>query len=123
MATTMKSNVDQQYDAEGMVIPVDIDAIEEDPEHALEWEESAEAAAAPAAETAPARHIEEDSIKAYMREIARYKLLHGREEIELARAAIAGDQIAKKRLINANLRLVVSIAKRYMNRGLSFQDL
>ncbi|HEY9775561.1 MAG TPA: sigma-70 family RNA polymerase sigma factor [Planktothrix sp.] len=66
---------------------------------------------------------EDDSVRAYLKEIARHKLLNGREEIELARAIRHGDQLARRRLIQANLRLVVSIAKRYKNHGLSFQDL
>jgi len=66
---------------------------------------------------------EDDSVRVYLKEIARHKLLNGREEIELARALKRGDQLARRRLIQANLRLVVSIAKRYKNHGLSFQDL
>ncbi|HEY9714124.1 MAG TPA: sigma-70 family RNA polymerase sigma factor [Chroococcales cyanobacterium] len=70
-----------------------------------------------------ARSVEEDSVRAYLKEISRHKLLNGREEIELARAVRTGDPIARRKLIQANLRLVVSIAKRYRNHGLSFQDL
>src|SRR5258708_4216586 len=66
---------------------------------------------------------EEDSTKTYLREIGRHKLLKGREEIELARSAKSGDELARNRLIRANLRLVVSIARRYVNRGLTLQDL
>lgn len=68
-------------------------------------------------------HHEADSLKAYLKEIGRHRLLKGHEEIELSRAMQGGDQIARRRLLQANLRLVVSIAKRYTNRGLSFQDL
>ncbi len=67
--------------------------------------------------------MEEDSTSIYLREIGRHKLLSGREEIELSRAMKAGDEIARRRLVQANLRLVVSVAKRYRNRGLPFQDL
>ncbi|HEY9733506.1 MAG TPA: sigma-70 family RNA polymerase sigma factor [Drouetiella sp.] len=67
--------------------------------------------------------VEEDSLKIYLREIGRHRLLNGSEEIELGRAVKDGDPEARRRLIQANLRLVVSIAKRYNNRGLSFQDL
>jgi len=66
---------------------------------------------------------DDDSVKTYLREIARHKLLSGREEIELARATRAGDLAARRRLIQSNLRLVVSIAKRYRSAGISFQDL
>jgi RNA polymerase primary sigma factor len=67
--------------------------------------------------------LEEDSTKTYLREIGRHRLLNGREEIELARAAKVGDERARGKLIQANLRLVVSIARKYINRGLTFQDL
>ncbi len=69
------------------------------------------------------REVEEDSVRIYLREIARHKLLTGREEIELARRIKAGDAIAKRKLIQSNLRLVVSIAKRYRHHGLGLQDL
>lgn len=69
------------------------------------------------------REIEEDSVKIYLREISRHKLLTGREEIELARRIRAGDSAARRRLIQSNLRLVVSIAKRYRHHGLGLQDL
>ena len=76
------------------------------------------------AEIAPEpREVEEDSVRIYLREIARHKLLTGREEIELARRIKAGDAVAKRKLIQSNLRLVVSIAKRYRHHGLGLQDL
>ena len=65
----------------------------------------------------------EDPVKAYLRDIGQIKLLSNDEERELAERIMAGDAEAKKRLSEANLRLVVSIAKRYMNRGLQFLDL
>lgn len=66
---------------------------------------------------------DDDSVKTYLREISRHKLLSGREEIELARASRSGDMVARRRLIQSNLRLVVSIAKRFRSSGISFQDL
>jgi RNA polymerase primary sigma factor len=69
------------------------------------------------------REVEEDSVRIYLREIARHKLLTGREEIELARRIKDGDAVAKRKLIQSNLRLVVSIAKRYRHHGLGLQDL
>lgn len=65
----------------------------------------------------------EDSVRLYLREIGRVKMIKPDEEIELARRIARGDEAAKKKLIQANLRLVISIAKKYVNRGLPFQDL
>ncbi len=65
----------------------------------------------------------EDSVRLYLREIGRVKMVKPDEEIELARLIARGDREAKKNLIKANLRLVISIAKKYVNRGLPFQDL
>lgn len=67
--------------------------------------------------------VGEDSVQLYLRSIGRIKLLSAREEIELARSIARGDKMAKKRLIQANLRLVVSVAKKYQGRGLPFLDL
>jgi RNA polymerase primary sigma factor len=67
--------------------------------------------------------IGEDSVQLYLRSIGRIKLLSAKEEIELARRIARGDKVAKKRLIQANLRLVVSVAKKYQGRGLPFLDL
>ena len=64
-----------------------------------------------------------NSIKLYLKEIGKYKLLSKEEETELAAAAQKGDKAAKEALTNHNLRLVVSIAKRYMGRGVSLSDL
>ncbi len=65
----------------------------------------------------------EDSVQLYLRAIGRIKLLTASEEIELARRIGNGDQLAKKRLVQSNLRLVVSVAKKYQGRGLPFLDL
>lgn len=64
-----------------------------------------------------------NSIKLYLQEIGKYDLLSKDKEIELATAAAHGDKKAKENLINHNLRLVVSIAKHYMGRGLTLLDL
>ena len=69
------------------------------------------------------QHANDDAVTAYLRSIGRYPLLTGVEEIELARAARAGHAEARDRLINSNLRLVVSIARKYLNRGLTLSDL
>lgn len=67
--------------------------------------------------------LSEDPVQFYLRAIGRVKLLTAKEEIELARRVVVGDQLAKKRLVQANLRLVVSVAKKYQGRGLPFLDL
>lgn len=64
-----------------------------------------------------------DPIKMYLREIGRYPLINFEEEIRLAKAYEKGDTGARKKLIKSNLRLVVSIAKKYLGRRLSFLDL
>jgi RNA polymerase sigma factor (sigma-70 family) len=63
------------------------------------------------------------NLAVYLREIARIPLLTREQEGELARQSQAGDQAAKQRLIEANLRLVVQVARRYINRGLPLPDL
>ncbi len=65
----------------------------------------------------------EDPVRMYLKEIGKVPLLSAEEEIELAKRMAEGDEDAKKRLAEANLRLVVSIAKRYVGRGMLFLDL
>ncbi len=65
----------------------------------------------------------EDPVRMYLKEIGKVPLLTMEEEIELAKRIHMGDEWAKKRLAEANLRLVVSIAKRYVGRGMQFLDL
>ena len=64
-----------------------------------------------------------DPVRMYLKEIGRVNLLSAQEEIELAKRIEDGDEVAKSRLAEANLRLVVSIAKRYVGRGMLFLDL
>ena len=64
-----------------------------------------------------------DTISVYMKEIGEIPLLTEEQEFDLARRISAGDEQARQDLCNANLKLVISIAKRHMGRGLSFQDL
>lgn len=87
-------------------IPLDVDA-----QDALELSLSTEGIAI------------DDPVKIYLKEIGRVPLLSPEEEIELAQRMVKGDPKAKKRLSEANLRLVVSIAKRYVGRGMQFLDL
>jgi RNA polymerase primary sigma factor len=65
----------------------------------------------------------DDPVRMYLKEIGRVPLLTAEDEIELALKMEAGDEMAKRRLAEANLRLVVSIAKRYVGRGMLFLDL
>jgi RNA polymerase primary sigma factor len=65
----------------------------------------------------------DDPVRMYLKEIGKVNLLTAEEEVELAKAMAKGDEAAKRRLAEANLRLVVSIAKRYVGRGMLFLDL
>lgn len=65
----------------------------------------------------------DDPVRMYLKEIGRVPLLTSEEEVELAKRMEAGDEEAKKHLVEANLRLVVAIAKRYVGRGMQFLDL
>ena len=65
----------------------------------------------------------DDPVKMYLKEIGKVELLTAEEEVEIAKRIESGDVFAKKELASANLRLVVSIAKKYVGRGLSFLDL
>ena len=67
--------------------------------------------------------VSDDPVKLYLKEIGTYPLLSTEEEVTLAKRIKEGDEEAKKNLAESNLRLVVSIAKRYVGRGLSFLDL
>jgi len=66
--------------------------------------------------------ISDDSVRMYLREIGRIPLLKTEDEVRLAKRIEKGDQLAKRQLAEANLRLVVSIAKKYIGRGLSLLD-
>jgi RNA polymerase primary sigma factor len=68
-------------------------------------------------------HTTTDALQLFLNEMARYPLLTAAEEVELAKKIERGDQQAKDRMINSNLRLVVSIAKKYQGHGLSLLDL
>jgi RNA polymerase primary sigma factor len=67
--------------------------------------------------------VSDDSVRLYLREIGKIPLLTADEELELAHKVVAGDKKAKDKMAEANMRLVVSIAKRYSGRGLDFLDL
>jgi len=65
----------------------------------------------------------DDSVRLYLREIGKIPLLNSEEELALAKRVVAGEKKAKDKMAEANMRLVVSIAKRYSGRGLDFLDL
>jgi len=67
--------------------------------------------------------IADDSVRLYLREIGKIPLLNAEEELALAKRVVAGDKLAKDQMAEANMRLVVSIAKRYVGRGLDLLDL
>jgi len=67
--------------------------------------------------------IADDSVRLYLREIGKIPLLNAEQELALAQRVVAGDKIAKDKMAEANMRLVVSIAKRYVGRGLDLLDL
>jgi RNA polymerase primary sigma factor len=96
-----------QDDAQALA-PAQLSSLEEEPDEPAE----------------PARDADvDDSLGAYLREISRSRLLTKEEEIELAKQIEAGSDEARRRMTESNLRLVVSIAKKYQNRGLSMLDL
>lgn len=125
-----KNQMDDLYDA---LMSMGIEIVSEtDPEDyeiiAMEQEEDSEVES----ETEDSEDLEasipkgvavDDPIRMYLKEIGKVALLTAEEEIELAKRMEAGDEEAKRRLCEANLRLVVSIAKRYVGRGMLFLDL
>jgi RNA polymerase primary sigma factor len=71
----------------------------------------------------PGEDVASDSLQLFLREIGRVELLTAAEEVQLAKRIERGDMLAKDQMVEANLRLVVSIAKNYRNQGLAFLDL
>ncbi|HEX9105969.1 MAG TPA: RNA polymerase sigma factor RpoD/SigA [Longimicrobiales bacterium] len=70
-----------------------------------------------------APHEEQNALDQYLRDVSRHELLTPEQEIELGKRAQAGDEDAVQRLVRANLRFVISVAKKYQNRGVSLIDL
>jgi len=112
-----------------------IDVVDGDGRPAKSEGSSVEASAAAASEPRPEQSSSKkveidltvepslDSLRLYLRSIGRVQLLTAEQEVSLARRIERGDMMAKQRMIEANLRLVVSIAKSYLGRGLTFLDL
>ena len=131
-----KTQMDDLYDKlSEMGVEIAPDEAPEDFEFIeLETDEAVEMEIAEAMEEADGDEIEidtslpkgiavDDPVRMYLKEIGKVPLLTADEEIELAKRMEEGDETAKKRLCEANLRLVVSIAKRYVGRGMLFLDL
>ncbi len=121
------SQIDKIYeylDAHGILVmsPMNGEDLPDD-EELLEIEDTEDALAELEDLNALANVMSDDPVKQYLKEIGNYPLLSITEEIELAKKIENGDEHAKKILAESNLRLVVSIAKRYVGRGLSFLDL
>jgi len=103
--------------------PDDFDIIALEQEEDPELELVAESGEVDIESSLPKGVAVDDPVRMYLKEIGKVPLLSAEEEIELARKMEQGDEEAKKRLCEANLRLVVSIAKRYVGRGMLFLDL
>ncbi|MBU5675718.1 RNA polymerase sigma factor RpoD [Alkaliphilus sp. MSJ-5] len=123
-----KDQIDEIYD-HFATMGIDIVGDKEDTDEDIDIDESA---LEPEMEIE--EHIEDDAsllkgvniddpVRMYLKEIGKVPLLSAEEEISLAKRMDAGDEEAKKKLVEANLRLVVSIAKRYVGRGMLFLDL
>lgn len=123
----MPDNDDLTKDENGVVdgsggpLPTDISDIEEPALDELIDEEEADDDTLNAGQYFD--DVSDDSVRLYLREIGKIPLLSAEEELALAQKVVAGDKKAKDKMAEANMRLVVSIAKRYSGRGLDFLDL
>jgi RNA polymerase primary sigma factor len=104
------------------LIPV-TDPTEDEIKDESEWAEIEDEAEEALPETVYMDDIADDSVRLYLREIGKIPLLNAEEELALAKKVKAGDKRAKDQMAEANMRLVVSIAKRYVGRGLDLLDL
>jgi RNA polymerase primary sigma factor len=111
-------------DDEGIaLIPIAEPTEEEIKEEADEWAVDSETEEAVPEDTSYMDDIADDSVRLYLREIGKIPLLTAEEELALAKKVKSGDKRAKDQMAEANMRLVVSIAKRYVGRGLDLLDL
>ncbi len=112
--------VDEIEDMHALLLENKIEVLETTDD---DFAEAAEAEAANVESDDYVKDIADDSVRLYLREIGRVPLLSGEEEVELAKRIMKGDKAAKDKMVEANLRLVVSIAKKYIGRGLDLLDL
>jgi RNA polymerase primary sigma factor len=116
----VETNLDEYDRIYGMLADLDIKVVD-DPKEA---EKRADDEEEPEAVIEPLEGVSiDDPVRMYLKEIGKVPLLNSAEEIKLAKRMERGDEDAKRRLIEANLRLVVSIAKKYVGRGMLFLDL
>ena len=110
-------------DQDGELEEVNILDIVDEPDATALQEEEVEADEATLNKNQYFDDVSDDSVRLYLREIGKIPLLNSEEELKLAYEVVAGDKKAKDKMAEANMRLVVSIAKRYSGRGLDFLDL
>lgn len=106
--------------ADGTVAISSLDVVDEPDAEELEEEELEDESTL---KTGYFDDVSDDSVRLYLREIGKIPLLNAEEELALAQKVVSGDKRAKDKMAEANMRLVVSIAKRYSGRGLDFLDL
>jgi len=116
----VENNVDEYDKIYGLLVDLEIKVVD-DPKEAEKKEDEEEAEPV---ELEPLEGVSiDDPVRMYLKEIGKVPLLNSADEIKLAKRMERGDEEAKRRLIEANLRLVVSIAKKYVGRGMLFLDL
>ncbi len=117
----VEHNLDEYDRIYGMLIDLAIKVVDDPKEAEKQAEEEEEAEPV---ELEPLEGVSiDDPVRMYLKEIGKVPLLNSADEIKLAKLMERGDEEAKRRLIEANLRLVVSIAKKYVGRGMLFLDL
>ncbi len=117
----VEDNVDKLDELYATLSEQGIDVI--DAREKMIWGESEEDVSDFESTLSDISELADDSVRMYLREIGKIPLLTSEEEVELAKRILEGDKQAKKRLAEANMRLVVSIAKKYIGRGLDLLDL
>ena len=117
----VEHNLDEYDRIYGMLLDLEIKVVDDPKEAEKPAEEEEEAEPV---ELEPLEGVSiDDPVRMYLKEIGKVSLLNSADEVKLAKRMERGDEEAKRRLIEANLRLVVSIAKKYVGRGMLFLDL